>query len=1043
MKSLKNIRSILNSSDDKIVKRALALIHANPNIKLEDDVKKLTMHKDRRIKELAKNILEKIQNSKKIIPFSKIFKKISSIENFLQDYSSNKVKENKIKLLKSLNHYSIKKNERPLINNIIKVFLSEQNRSVANLFSKIIIKWFGSELIPYLLKALDSNDINIQINSMMILIKLEESTAIEKIIELYETIDNNEFIFFASCHIWKYSKLLVITKLKKLALDNRECRITAAKLCFILAHKKLKGIIQLLLEDSSETVRNKAKAALANLEKRGDSPDTFIKYSHHLSDDFFIKFEKILKESGDFLEKIMVMNILDNLGHTEFLPLIDDELQKESNNFLIASYVKFLGKYGRSQYNEILYPYLESTDSRIVANCIEGLAHGTSDENLISIYKRFIKHKDHRISTVSTFALWKSGESEIVSQYLKSGINSKKLWRRKACLHIMEFIRDPSMITLAKELCNDHNNVIQDRAKVLIQILEIDANKEEAAQNQIIDYLIDTGKVPDDFIQSRVKIIKSINIEMGLRIQAANELCSIATDEDYKALYRCFVGASDPYLKAALVKTVGMSFSGGKEFLFDVLKKDYDARVIANAIESLAFYDYNDRIDELFPFLYHDNQRVVTNTVIILHKVMPDKIFHKITLMVESVNARTRKSALFALNRIRTFESYILIRKLVNDKELEIAVTASEFISLFDKEFNFIERYNNTQQILNDDITEDITENTLVDLFKEMDTSEKKNIPEITEKINLNLTEKNVEYLLSYLETTKNEFAKSNLCRLLGKFSKIKKIHTFMSSILKSEDVRIIANTFEGLIENNDKPYFFEELLKAIESEDERIRLTALKVLLTNSIYGSMWFEKINTDSNDSKHALISIKELSHHKRLEAFEEIPVKETKKANLKKNFFITCGIFIILIIILIVSSTGITKPPISKTTVIKSEKKGSKVNDKKNQITIEKNNTPKIFSSIESKQQLYQQGKIISRWKKIIATSNGKIRRLALLELVIDLEKKYRNGELYRCKQMILENLFEGAEIEIKIVFDNINQGMVVQDFKNGKWVYPGK
>ena len=1041
MKSLKNIKSILNSSDDRIVKRALALIHANPNIKLEKDVKKLTEHKDRRIRELSKTILEKILSSKNAHD-SKILKKISSIDIFLTDYSSFKQKENRIKLLKSLNHYSIKKSEHKTINNLINVFLTEEDRSVAHLFSKIIIKWFGSELIPFLLKALDNKNKNYKINSMMILMKLDESTAIQKIIELYETNDNNEFIFFASCHIWKYSKLLVITKLKNLAQGNRENRINASKLCFILAHKKLEGIIHLLLEDSSETVRNKARAALANLEKRGTQPDTFIRYSHHLSDNFFNKFEMIIKESNDFHEKIMVMNILDNLGHTEFLPLVDEELQKESNNFLIASYVKFLGKYGKNQYSDIIHPYLESNDFRIVANCIEGLSHGDSNEKLNSIYSRFIKSRDHRISSVSAFALWKSGKKEMVSTYLKNGLNSKKLWKRKACLHILEYIRDPSMINLAKDLCEDHNQSIQDRAKTLVKILQVESNKDEATQNQIIDYLIETGKVPHEFISTRIKIIKSINMEMGERIKAANELCSIATDENYKALYRCFVGASDPYLKAALVKTVGMTFTGGKEFLFDILKKDYDARVIANAIESLAFYDYSDRIDEIFPFLYHDNQRVVTNTVIILHEVMPDKIFHKISLMVESIDIRTRKSALFALNRIRSFESYVLIRKLVNDKELDIAVTASEFISSFDNEFNFVERFNKAEKTETIDTS---NENTLIELFNEIDKSSKKNIPDIAAKIEQQLTDENSEYLLSYLETTENEFAKSNLCSLLGKFSKIKIIYNFIASILDSNDKRIIANTFEGLLKNHDDPHFFDELLKGIESDEERIRLSALKVLLTNPIYGSMWFEKIERSSGDS-----SCIPIHYEKTTSSDQNSNTKDSSEEIIestiysKKNVFIAGGIMVSFIVIIIILNLGKNNLTDSKIIVMGTEKKESTKTLKKKHAPIMNTTNPKIFSNVQAKQQIYNQGIAHSKWRKIRKSNqSGKLKRLALLELIIALEKKYRHGELYRCKQMVMENLFDGAEIELRIVFDNINQGLVIQDFKIGKWVHPEK
>lgn len=1032
---MKNIKGLLGSNDPKVVKRALALIYYSPNTELEQEISALVDHPDRRISEMARNILNRV-NEGKDSPATGIYKSIDSLDSFIQEYKSFSQMENRLKLLKSLNHYSLKADEKKSLETLTKMFLAETERTVAHAFSKILIKWFGSELIPHLNKGLEDEDINCLINSMMTLMKLEVPSVIERIIELYESMDDPEFIFYASCHIWRYSKLLVITKLKSFAQDSREKKLTAAKLCGVLNHKKLKGIMQLLADDASETVRSKAKEALSMLEKRGDEPETIIRYSNHLSEDFNQKFEKILREGTDFQEKIMVMNILDNLANPEFLPTVEEELQNERNNFLIASYVKFLGKHGKGQFIEVLLPYLESDDTRIVSNCIEGLSFSPGNCNLLPVFKKFIKHSNHRISSVSASALWKNNEKDIVREHLKNSLESKKLWRRKSCMHILAYLQEAELAGMAEQLCEDPNQSIRDEAKSLLKILHTKTEMEENAQDRIIDYLIEHGKVPAEFIQSRIDIIKSVSTEMNQRIKAANELSFIATDENYKALYRCFVGASDPYLKAALVKTVGMTFSGGKDFLFDVLKKDFDPRVIANAIETLAFFDYSDRIDEIFPFLYHDNQRVVTNTVMILHSVMPEKIFHKISLMTESENSYIRKSALFALNRIKTFDSYSLIRKLVNDPDLEIAVTASEFVADFDREHNFVSEIVHVQKQVPEVPDRETKDNILVDLLEEVEKTSKQALPELTTKISLQLNEENYSYLLSYLENTENSTAKSKLCGLLGKFACIDEVRDYISTIFDSDDKRLKANTVEGFVHCTVEACFFDEILEMTDSGEERTRFAALKVMLTNPVYGARWFDLIS--SSETAGDTLKIR------RPVEIETDPVPEKKiipqeLQTGRSPLPLTARLFFGTLIILIVFYLFKNNTPKDRKQDVKSAPADPVTSTVKEPVK-----PPPVAREPSNnkipKADLYLQKRSLSDWKKICSSpSNGKEKRIALLELVTRLEKTYRNGELYTCKKLILDDLFEGAEIELKIVFNNINNGLVIKDFKTGKWV----
>ncbi|MCK5683265.1 HEAT repeat domain-containing protein, partial [bacterium] len=577
----------------------------------------------------------------------------------------------------------------------------------------------------------------------------------------------------------------------------------------------------------------------------------------HLTDDFLQKFRVILKHGHDFQKKIMVMKIIDNLAKTEFIDLVESQLKNEKNHFLISSYVKFLGKYGGIKYVKILKPYLESKDERIVANCLEGLANCGTDEELDEIFCRFITGQNHRIASISAMALWNNGKKKIVIDYIDNNINNRKLWIRKAIINILQQINSSELSSQIQVLCQDKNKEIRKTAKAIIADFD-KVNGVSDSPTELIQYILDNGKIPDKIISDIIVKIKSKDKSLSERIQAIEFLSYVATEEHYKKIYKLYRGARNQVMKAALVKTLGITFSGGREFLLDILKEDFDPKIIASALEGLGFYDCSLYVDDIFPFLYHEDRKIVANAAVLLYEIMPEEILRKFSVMIDSPSEAVRKSSVFALAEIKTYESYLLIRKLLNDADLDIAISASKIIAVFDKETDFLELFekekddNSVKKVSKEDSSE-LKTDLLIEYFNKLDTSTVEEIGSLINDIGKLVNQDNIDFLLSYIETSQNEMAISKIISLLGMFLDIPRVYDLVDLFLNGDDYSHIRSVISGFNNVYENPYFIEKLMEYLSSENIGLSEIAFRILLSNPVYGKEMYRLIDNSDSEVK----------------------------------------------------------------------------------------------------------------------------------------------------------------------------------------------
>lgn len=1039
MKLIKYIKEFLNSEDIMTLMKGMTILYKQCYPELVEDVRNLCRHKNARVRSLARRILDK--NKELSVEKSSDARPFESLEEFIIAYRGDLSTSGRQNLLKELNVYRPTPLDRTARKDTFDLYFEEENRSIANQFSKILIGFYGPfAQMEFMNRMVSSSDSNSAVNAVIGLLGIENSDALEVVVERYNRTTNPDLIYFSSCYLWKYSQLLVISRMKELAQGDENSRVAVAQTCITLSHARLKGIIEHLMEDPSVAVRNKARIAFGNLERKSAPLKSTIRYPKELSGDFKRKFAGILKQSQDFHEKIMVMNILDNLGQLDFLIIIEEELKTETNPFLIASYVKFLGKHGKDQYIEQLMPYLEHADSRVVANCIEGLAECDPKPELVDVYKKCINSKTHRIANMSAYALWKAGEKDFAKEHLERSCNARKMWRRKAALLMMDFLREPELNVFLKALQKDPNRDIRVESEKLLKLMtEVDVADSVSAAD-MIDHIVRTGKVPSQIIQERIKIIESQESKPSEKVKAALELSFIATDENYNALYSCFNEAEDNYLKATLVKTIGQTFSGGKEFLLDILKRDMDVRIIANALETLSFFDYKDSLEAIFPFLYHENQRVVINSVILLYKIIPDTISEKLSAMVESPNPTTRRSSMFALRQIGDLDCYIQIRRLLNDSDLDIAITASELISELDVLNNYKEILHlrlSEEKLLSDQEIRSM-ESALEDKIDLLRRATDDELEDIAEKIRAVLNEFNIGCLLKFIRSS-NDRAVTAIClRLLGRFCHLKDVSEFVRKQFKLADEKLLPDTIKGLTEHRTPPLLIEPLLDCLASVHASVRMSALEVFMNNPSYGRSFFELIEKGDERVRPLTDILKKVFPQKEEKIQKTItaPVEPKKgrghikgfgftddRLGMIKVFFKGALAGCILTVIFAVTVLLLWRNPAPDTEIARDISTSA--------VPVREIALPERVEGTSDIQRF---------WNQIMEESSlsPDLKKSALLRLLDLADRKYTGNEFYRLRQMVRNSMFAPAIVEFKLVLFNIDHGLKIKDHEKGVW-----
>lgn len=186
---------------------------------------------------------------------------------------------------------------------------------------------------------------------------------------------------------------------------------------------------------------------------------------------------KILRDTisgGDQKEKIEALKEIDKLNNKSFLPFLLERLNAENDNFVIASLVKLIGKFGNEDQIKTLSLFLNHQDKRIIANTIEGLeAIGTKE--IIPLIVPLVYDNDNRVKANAAKLLSKFGEAN-VNKILHEMINSDEIWMRDSAIFALSQIADKDSIDLIENATKDTDKNIANHAAKALELIKSNTN---------------------------------------------------------------------------------------------------------------------------------------------------------------------------------------------------------------------------------------------------------------------------------------------------------------------------------------------------------------------------------------------------------------------------------------------------------------------------------------------------------------------------------------------------------------------------------------
>ncbi|MCK5683601.1 hypothetical protein KAJ27_05750, partial [bacterium] len=1065
--SFQNITTLLNSPTQDDIVKALMVLYNNPRTEFEEKVTSLSGNSNPLVRSLSEKVLKKISILKS---------KLNQVESGLElDKNFNKLNtDKKLKILTALKlgHAKISVS----IDLAIDLFFKENNSKLLYSFAETLAKISPSEVLSNIRQIINSNSKH-RDKALLILVCMKKTEYLTEIIEEYKKSRNEAFLIAASLFLWTHSKIVVVSVIKELAESTQTpMRIIASLICKILKANELKGIIVHLTEDMNEAIKNNAKAALLNL-KQADVE--FIEITPP-SEDIYSKFREVLVYGTDFQDKLSVMKVIDNLGRTDFLDIISDKLSSEENPFLISAYVKYLGKYGKDDYFDQIVPHIDHSDARVVANCIEGLGYCSGGE-VREIMLKFIKHKHHRIASCAAVILWKSREQGIVHKFLQIASDSKKLWKRKSALHILEKIHDEALDPYVDTLKKDKNNEIRESIKSLL----LRRQKDTSAKTEVIDHILSTGKMPENLIQDKLKILQDNNSELEEKIKAAKLLSFMATSEQNESLKMIFYNPDvNIRVRLELLTTLSLLEKDPLIFLVDNTRNE-DAQIRVLCLEHLRNHDCSNWIDDLFPLLYDENQDVVSKASVLLNDHVPEKVGKKIRTMVCSPEPEMKLSALSAIHNIGTKELFDLATYLIQDPSTEIIVRASSVISDLQDKFGYKISKRETEthnEKIETEKVEKPVENPIEILRSVSSITDPKVIEDRINTMIESIKEQHLPSILSFMETTTNTVLLSKLTVIFGLFSTNQKIIAAAEKCLDHPDQRVVSNTIESLATAK-KPVLFEKIFQKIPDASDRIRVAIMKLIFTNPEYSQKVLSDFIEDDYEKFVLSIAPKELmnkyskSANVQSEITEKVKKitkkseskpkkKPVKKTVIKKKIaapnplqsiiknpaiqkMIAGGV--LLLVLFFVSNMMFTSSQIDEDTVEDDIAMPNVTPTVKKSKPLVKKAPVKKIKKTRPKKKKYKLDIIFPKdpenfdlavrcWEKINSKSYSvKKRQYAYLKLIKLIEKKYFRGEFFLVKKDIESKKFDIAKTHFLEALENIENDQALWDPTKGIWI----
>ena len=647
-----------------------------------------------------------------------------------------------------------------------------------------------------------------------------------------------------------------LDKLRKLAgSPDMEDRIRALGWLEQCNDTDAMELIKQATYDSEPGVRFLARKALKKLSKQLNVDVSEVKVDNKA----FLGQVFSELESGDEKQKIAASRKIRKLPHLGDLHLLYHCLEKEENPPVIVSLLKTVSGFSPPRDHRWLQRFMFFQDQSVQVQAVktaEVLYPGSFMD-----YYRTMLDSGNLILIMETAPLLAATERIKVFDVIKGLLKDASPAVRLQGVDILGRIATMEARNLLTKMLNDRDMDVRIRVSMVVAEVDLKIAREleeeipappeegeELSKKRLKEILKDQRQTMTEKVKKQranakramaaaaaVSVIppsKRGNLEFWkekitypdyqVRLQAVQEAGVASMAPLLPFLLTRLKEEDSKYVLASLVKVVASL--GGSRVVDDIkpfLRHD-DGRVRANTVEALGSIGIKDVFDLLLPLLNDEVGRVKANTVQVLWSFSQKKVIQKLEKMVESPEIWERSSAIYTLERIPVPRVLPLVKKLLRDSNTEIKVRAAEL-------FSKIESGSGGEP-------GELTVAGFLDEFDEVET-ELMNMThqDYRRRVNAALTLHDIgpasitPRLSNLLKLEKNEYVIATLVKTLGKLGGETVVEA-LRPFLDHPDSRVRANTVEA-IDLTRSQLRFSLLGPYIRDPDDRVRANAVKSL--------------------------------------------------------------------------------------------------------------------------------------------------------------------------------------------------------------------
>lgn len=354
-----------------------------------------------------------------------------------------------------------------------------------------------------------------------------------------------------------------------------------------------------------------------------------------------------------------------------------------------------------------------------------------------------------------------------------------------------------------------------------------------------------------------------------------------------------------PQLRASFVAAIGRFKNAQNIDFFRSFLKDADARVRANAIESLHAIGSKDALKAIVAQLPDKDNRVRANVLVALKEHSSESLFELTTEMATDKSIAMRESAIYALGKFRAPKALaFLARMSVYDNSEQIRQKALSLLSSESKSGNpiaaqlleKISEYLRTKAEEDEFVKEtEITTPVSGDITSMLQSSEAANryiaVSKITSEYDPNLT----EVFKSVFAAEQNPFIISMMLTCIRE-NKVTELLDCVATALKNDNPRVRANAVETLGELNPAKYADVIITMLDDSNSRTVANAVLALERLDKIDSFHQIKKMLMNGQESfrlsaLYVMGIIKEASHVQFLEVLIDDPSPRVRDKTLE--------------------------------------------------------------------------------------------------------------------------------------------------------------